>query len=84
MTYARPFTNRKNTDRTRRELKFKYNGAGRPTEITLVGIGKINVEYDEKGEITNVDSAQGAQMALQIRQAFQTLLNVVSVAGAKI
>lgn len=71
-------------DRTRRELKFKYNASGRPTEITLVGIGKISVEYDDKGEISNVDSAQGAQMALQIRQAFQALLSVVSVAGAKI
>ena len=72
------------TERTRRELRFKYNRDGRPTEIALVGSGKITVEYDDKGEIRKVDSAQGAKMALQVTQAFQTLLSVVAVAGAKI
>lgn len=71
-------------DQTRRELKFKYNAAGRPTEIALIGIGKIKVEYDDKGEISKVDSAQGAKMALQVTQAFQNLLRVVAVAGVKI
>ena len=70
-------------ERTRRELLFKYNPAGRPTEITLVGAGKVNVEYDDKGEISKVNSAQGPKMALQITQIFQAVLSAVSVAGAK-
>ncbi len=64
------------TQKTRRELTFSYNKAGRP--------GKINVEYDDQGEISKVSSSKGAKMALQVTQAFQALLSVVSVAGAKI
>lgn len=71
------------TDKTRRELTFKYNTAGKPTEIVLVGTGKIAVDYDDKGEISKVSSSQGAKMALQVTQAFQNLLSVVAVAGAR-
>jgi YD repeat-containing protein len=71
-------------DKTRRELTFKYNAAGKPTEIALVGTGKITVDYDDKGEISKVNSSQGAKMALQVTQAFQNLLSVVKVAGARI
>lgn len=71
-------------ERTRRELTFNYNQAGRPLEITLVGTGTITVEYDDQGEISKVDSPQGEKMALQITQAFQNVLRVVSVAGAKL
>ncbi len=68
-------------ENTRRELNFKYDTAGHPTEITLVGIGKITVEYDDQGEISSVISNQGPQMALEVTQAFQNLLKVVKIAG---
>lgn len=71
------------TDKTRRELAFKYNKDGRPTEITLVGTGKILVEYDGNGEINHVGSSEGTTMALQVTEAFQNLLSVVKVAGAR-
>jgi YD repeat-containing protein len=67
----------------RRKLKFNYNANGRPTEITLIGIGKIQVEYDAQGDISKVESKQGAKMVRQVTQAFQDVLTVVSVAGAK-
>lgn len=70
-------------DKTRQELIFKYNKEGRPTEITLVGTGKITVEYDDSGEISNVESSEGAKMTLQVTQAFQNLLSVVQVAGTR-
>ncbi len=68
---------------TRRELTFKYNGAGKPVEISLVGVGKIKVDYDDKGEITKVNSKQGMQMALQVTQAFQNLLSIVQPTGTR-
>lgn len=69
--------------KTRRELAFKYNADGRPSEITLVGSGRITVEYDHKGDIKKTSSTQGAAMALQVTRAFQNLLSVVRVAGAQ-
>ena len=65
----------------RRELTFKYNTLGKPTKIKLAGKGEINVEYDGQGEILNVESKQGAKMALQVTEAFQMLLRVVKVGG---
>lgn len=68
-------------ENTRRELIFNYNAAGRPVEITLVGTGKIVIEYDEKGEISKVDSNGDIKIALKVMQAFQNLLSLVKVAG---
>lgn len=68
-------------DNTRYELTFKYNATGKPTEISLEDTGKIEVEYDEKGEISKVSSNDGVQMALKVTQAFQNLLSVVNIAG---
>lgn len=68
---------------TRRELAFKYNAAGKPVEITMVGVGKITVHYDDKNEITKVDSKQGLKMALEVTQAFQNLLSVIKPTGTR-
>ena len=67
----------------RRELTFKYNAQGKPVVIRLLGKGEIKVAYDAQGEITKVNSKQGAKMALGVTQAFQILLQVVKVAGAE-
>jgi YD repeat-containing protein len=67
----------------RRELTFKYNAGGRPTEIKLTGKGQIQVDYGADGEITDISSSQGSNMALQVTEIFQDLLSIVSVAGAK-
>jgi YD repeat-containing protein len=69
------------TTHIRHELTFKYGPLGKPTQIKMVGKGTINVEYDEKGVISKVDSKQGAKMALEVSRAFQVLLRVVKMAG---
>ena len=66
---------------TRRVLGFKYNAQDKPVLISLQGKGNIDVSYDKKGEISKVSSKQGAVMALNVTQAFQTLLSMVQVAG---
>lgn len=71
------------TKKTKRILTFKYNKQHKPVEINLVGVGRIWVEYDANGEISNVESNKGPKMALQVTRAFQNLLSVVKVAGIR-
>lgn len=62
-------------------LTFVYGPLGKPIEIAIEGLGKIEVRYDSSGEIENVASDQGHTMALQVTQAFQGLLSLVKPAG---
>lgn len=68
----------------RRTLAFKYNALGKPVEIEMENVGKINVAYDNYGEIKKVESAAGHKMALQVTQAFQNLLAIVKPAGVNL
>lgn len=68
----------------RRILSFKYNALGKPVTIEMEKIGKINVAYDNYGEIKRVESKQGHKMALQVTQAFQNLLAIVKPAGVNL
>jgi YD repeat-containing protein len=67
--------------KTQRELTFRYNDSGKPVNIKLIGKGEINVEYDNQGEITKVESEQGSEMAIEVNNAFQALLGVVKIGG---
>lgn len=68
----------------KRVLAFKYNALGKPVEIEMEKVGKINVAYDNYGEIKKVDSSAGHKMALQVTQAFQNLLTIVKPAGVNL
>lgn len=68
----------------KRVLSFKYNALGKPVEITMERVGKINVAYDNYGEIKKVESKAGHKMALQVTQAFQSLLSIVKPAGVNL
>jgi YD repeat-containing protein len=67
-----------------RSLSFKYNSLGKPVEIAMEKVGKIFVSYDNYGEIKKVDSKSGSRMALQVTQAFQSLLAIVKPAGVNL
>lgn len=68
----------------RRALSFIYNAQGKPVEIAMQKVGKINVKYDNYGEILKVESKSGHKMALQVTQAFQSLLAIVKPAGVNL
>lgn len=68
----------------KRTLSFIYNALGKPVEISMDSIGKINVDYDNYGEIKKVESKTGHKMALQVTQAFQNLLSIVKPAGVNL
>ena len=71
--------------KTKQVLEFIYNNQGKPIEIAMGGVGKINVEYDNYGEIKNVKrSKQGHRMALKVTQAFRALLDIVKPAGVNL
>ena len=74
----------KNNEKSRRTLSFKYNSMGKPVEIEMENVGIINVAYDNYGEIKKVESKAGAKMALQVTQAFQSLLSIVKPAGVNL
>lgn len=67
-----------------RTLSFVYNAQGKPVEIAMDKVGKINVQYDNYGEILKVESKAGHKMALQVTQAFQSLLSIVKPAGVNL
>ena len=68
----------------KRTLSFTYNALGKPVEIAMDNVGKINVAYDNYGEIKKVESKAGHKMALQVTQAFQSLLAIVKPAGVNL
>lgn len=74
----------KGDTKSRRTLSFKYNSLGKPVEIEMENVGIINVAYDNYGEIKKVESKAGAKMALQVTQAFQSLLSIVKPAGVNL
>jgi len=74
----------KNAKNKKRILSFEYNALGKPVEISMSKVGKINVSYDNYGEIKKVESKAGSKMALQVTQAFQSLLAIVKPAGVNL
>lgn len=67
-----------------KSLSFQYNAMGKPFEIAMKNVGKINVAYDNKGGIKKVDSKEGPKMALQVTEAFQSLKDIVKPSGVSL
>ena len=65
-------------------LRFVYNASGKPMEIRMEKVGKINVQYNSNGSIKKVDSKQGYKMANKVTRAFQNLLAIVQPAGVSL
>jgi len=70
--------------KAKKSLSFKYNSMGKPIEISMDKVGVIRVAYDNYGSIKKVDSDSGTKMALQVTQAFQSLLSIVRPAGVNL
>lgn len=68
----------------KKKMTFEYNAGGKPVEIAIENVGKINVEYDNYGEVKKVESKAGHKMALQVYQFFQNLSSIVRPAGVNL
>lgn len=67
-----------------KDMGFRYNDQGKPVQISLKGIGHIDVRYRADGEIESVHSPQGASISLAVTQAFQSMLSIVRMSGASL
>lgn len=66
-------------------LYFQYNSQGKPTQIKLAGLGRLDVTYDEiTGEINSTDAipekegVSASGLAITITSNFQSLMSIVS------
>ena len=73
-----------NNAKKKRILSFKYNTMGKPSIITMDGVGKLTVKYNSFGQVKKVDSSGGRQIASQVSGAFQNLIGIVKPAGVEL
>lgn len=68
-------------DQSQKYVKLSYDNAiGKPSKIERPGLGVIKVVYNEKGEMVDVKSNEGAEVAAQVATVFNSLLEVVAPA----
>ncbi len=68
-------------DQDKRKIVFKYSTNTKPSEIVQEGVGSIQVSYDKDGNIKDVKSKGGRQIAVSVAAAFQNLLEIIKPAG---
>jgi YD repeat-containing protein len=68
-------------DQDKRKIVFKYASNSKPSEIIQDGVGSIQVTYDKTGQIKDVKSKGGRQIAISVAAAFQNLLEIIKPAG---
>jgi len=68
----------------RQIVSFTYNAQGKPNVIGMDGVGNIKVQYDAYGQVKNVDSKGGREIASKVTGAFQNLLSIVKPAGVNL
>jgi YD repeat-containing protein len=68
-------------DQDKRKIVFKYSTNSKPSEIVQEGVGSIQVSYDKGGNIKDVKSQGGRQIAISVAAAFQNLLEIIKPAG---
>lgn len=70
------------TDHTKKLLKISYdNKTGKPNILVRPGLGAIAVKYNDQGEINSVRSKQGAEVATQVAEVFNSILTVIGPAA---
>ncbi len=68
-------------DQDKRKIVFRYTNNSKPSEIVQEGVGSIQVSYDKGGNIKDVKSQGGRQIAISVAAAFQNLLEIIKPAG---
>ena len=68
-------------DQDKRRISFQYNALSKPAVIVQEGVGSIEVSYDPSGNIKDVKSKGGREIAVSVAGAFQNLLDIIKPAG---
>lgn len=73
------------TDQAKKLVKIEYEERfGKPAIVTRPGLGTIRVSYKPNGEINNVESKEGASVAMQVASTFNNLLDIIAPATAEL
>jgi len=68
-------------DQSQKYVQLTYDKVfGKPKMIRRPGLGSINVSYNAQGELQDVKSSEGAEVAAQVATVFNSLLEVVEPA----
>lgn len=68
-------------DHTNKIVTLTYDQKiGKPLVVSRPGLGAIKVIYNDSGEIADVKSKQGAEVAAQVASIFNNLLEIISPA----
>ncbi len=71
-------------DQSKKLVKIKYDEKfGKPDMVTRPGLGTIKVVYKPDGEIKSVESKEGPQVAVQVANIFNNLLDIIAPAQAE-
>ncbi len=65
---------------------FDYNSLGKPSKITMKGVGSVILNYDRYGKIKGVKGAKGSSKKIlpKVMTTFQSLLAIVKPAGVSL
>ncbi|MBT4760471.1 MAG: hypothetical protein HOO06_02130 [Bdellovibrionaceae bacterium] len=85
ISYDRTGRIKKITDQSKKIVHLKYDKKyGKPSYIARPGLGSINISYNKNGEIKDVKSKDGPQVATQVATVFNVLLELISPATAEL
>ena len=65
-------------------LLMTNNDVGKPIRIEMEGVGSIDVEYDDFGEVAKAESEEGSKIAARVTAAFQKLTTIIKPAGVNL
>lgn len=69
-------------DNSKMIVELEYEDKfGKPTQVTKIGAGTINIAYGQNGQITKVESKQGPIVATKIAGTFNSLLEILAPAS---
>ncbi len=68
-------------DQTKKPIHIKYEDKfGKPSIVSRPGLGTIQVQYKNDGEILKVDSKEGPEVAVQVASIFNNMLELIAPA----
>jgi|GEM_PF-504764 YD repeat-containing protein len=84
LSYDRNGRIAKIVDQTKKPIEIQYESKfGKPAFVSRPGLGSIQVQYKDNGEILKVDSKQGPEVAVQVASIFNNLLDVIAPATSE-
>jgi YD repeat-containing protein len=72
------------TSKANEVLDFKYNSMGKPVEIAVANVGKVNLEYDNAGQVKSVNDGKNENVTKKLNIVLENFSNLVQPAGVNL